>query len=109
MKKAFCLVAGLVCMAGCTSINNENGSEFLVQLKSEPTSNCEFLYKITTDASVYSQEDAVRMMENKIIEQENPGNAYLIVSNQTKQNDWVMFGPEYKYILVAKVFDCKNF
>lgn len=100
----FCMCIGM--LTACTnSIKNENNSEMLIRLNSEPT-DCKFLYKLNTNVSVYSEQDAVRYMENRIVEQQNPGNAYMLVNKDVLQNEWVMFGPEHKYNLTAKVYDC---
>lgn len=107
MKKiiAFCL---LVLLAACGGmIKNENGSEYITQLDAEPI-GCTFLYKLESEVSVYDAEDARRYMENRIADQARPGNAYWIVSQRTRPNKWVMFGPERAFVLVANVYDCPN-
>lgn len=107
MKKllAFCM---LVLLAACSGmIKNENGSEYITQLDAEPI-GCTFLYKLESEVSVYDAEDARRYMENRIADQARPGNAYWIVSQRTKPNQWVMFGPERAFVLVANVYDCPH-
>lgn len=107
MKKIFALFA--VCaLAACGGmIKNENGSEFITQLDAEPV-GCTFLYKLETEVSVYDAEDARRYMENRIADQARPGNAYWIVSQRTRPNEWVVFGPERSFVLVANVYDCPH-
>lgn len=108
MKKfaLFCLTAlGLAACGGM--IKNENGSEFLKQLDAEPI-GCTFLYKIESEVSVYDADDARRYLENRIVDQARPGNAYWIVSQRTRPNEWVIFGPERAFVLTANVYDCPN-
>ena len=45
-------------------------------------------------------------MENRIADQARGGNAYWITSQRTRPNEWVIFGPERSFILVANVYDC---
>ena len=107
MKKIFALL-GVLALMGCGGmIKNENGSEFITQLDAEPI-GCTFLYKLETEVSVYDAEDARRYMENRIADQARPGNAYWIVSQRTKPNEWVIFGPERSFVLVANVYDCPH-
>lgn len=107
MKKIFALVA-LVLMTACGGmIKNENGSEYIKQLDAEPI-GCTFLYKLESEVSVYDADDARRYLENRIADQARPGNAYWIVSQRTKPNEWVIFGPERSFVLVANVYDCPN-
>lgn len=100
----------LLCLflIGCSGyIQNENGSENLKKLDTKPN-DCTFLYKIESDVSVYDEDDARRYLENRIADQENPGNAYWIVSQKTKQNPSAIFGPKNTFIFVANVYDCPN-
>ena len=107
MKKIFALFVAAM-LAGCGGlIKNENGSEQLVQLKAEPI-GCPYLYKLESEVSVYDADDARRYMENRIVDQARPGNAYWITSQRTRPNEWVIFGPERAFILVANVYDCPN-
>ena len=34
------------------------------------------------------------------------GNVFWLERDEKQQNSWVMFGPEYKYIMTARVYDC---
>ena len=105
MKRIFAFLA-LMMMASCGGmIKNENGSQYLVQLDAEPI-GCTFLYKLESEVSVYDVDDARRYMENRIVDQARPGNAYWITSQRTKPNEWVIFGPERAFVLVANVYDC---
>ena len=104
MKK---IIAGLsvLLLAACGGlIKNENGSQYLVKLDSEPI-GCTFLYKLESEVSVYDIDDARRYLENRIVDQARPGNAYWIT---TKPNEWVIFGPERAFVLVANVYDCPH-
>lgn len=107
MKKIFALIMMLGLTACGGLVKNENGSEHLVKLDSEPI-GCTYLYKIESEVSVYDVDDARRYMENRIIDQARPGNAYWITSQRTKPNEWVIFGPERSFILVANVYDCPH-
>ena len=107
MNKIFAICA-LGAMAACGGmIKNENGSEYLTQLDAEPI-GCTFLYKLESEVSVYDADDARRYLENKIADQARPGNAYWITSSRTKPNEWVIFGPERAFVLVANVYDCPH-
>ena len=106
MKKIFALFTVLFTLSSCGGmIKNQNSSENLIQLTSEPT-ECVFLYKIESEVSVYDVADARRYLENRIVDQARPGNAYWITSQRTKPNEWVIFGPERAFVLVANVYDC---
>ncbi|MFQ6744388.1 MAG: hypothetical protein ACLRFN_00190 [Alphaproteobacteria bacterium] len=107
MKKIFALFAVLGLAACGGMVKNENGSQYLVKLDAEPI-GCTFLYKLETEVSVYDAEDARRYMENRIVDQARVGNAYWITSMRTKPNEWVVFGPERAFVLVANVYDCPN-
>ena len=108
MKKFFAILSALFIFTGCSNmIKNENGSQYIVQLDAEPI-GCTFLYKLESDVSVYAAEDARRYLENRIADQARPGNAYWITSQRTKPNEWVIFGPERAFVLVANVYDCPH-
>lgn len=108
MKKLFALFAVLVSVAACGGlVKNENGSQYLVQLDAEPI-GCTFLYKLESEMSVYDVDDARRYLENRIVDQARPGNAYWITSQRTRPNEWVVFGPERAFVLVANVYDCPH-
>lgn len=106
MKKALAVCSLLLALSACGNmIKNENGSEYLTQLEAEPI-GCTFLYKIESEVSVYDADDARRYLENRIADQARGGNAYWITSQRTRPNEWVIFGPERSFILVANVYDC---
>lgn len=108
MKKFFALMAVLLSVVACGGmVKNENGSQYLVQLDAEPI-GCTFLYKIESEVSVYDSADARRYLENRIVDQARSGNAYWITSQRTKPNEWVIFGPERAFVMVANVYDCPN-
>ena len=66
------------------------------------------MYKIESEVSVYDADDARVYLENRIADQARPGNAYWITSQRTRPNEWVIFGPERAFILVANVYDCPH-
>lgn len=108
MKKLLALFSVVAILGGCSGlIENENGSQYLTQLEAEPI-GCTFLYKIESEVSVYDADDARRYLENRIADQARPGNAYWITSQRTRPNEWVIFGPERAFILVANVYDCPH-
>ena len=108
MKKFLAIMAAALSLAACGGmIKNENGSQYLVQLDAEPI-GCTFLYKIESEVSVYDSQDARRYLENRIVDQARPGNAYWITSQRTKPNEWVIFGPERAFVLAANVYDCPH-
>ena len=107
MKRIFALCAVLA-MAACGGfIKNENGSEYIKQLDAEPI-GCTFLSKLESEVSVYDADDARRYLENRIADQARPGNADWIVSQRTRPNEWVIFGPERAFVLAANVYDCPH-
>ncbi len=108
MKKYFGFMLSALVLFGCGGyVKNENGSQYIKQLDGEPI-GCMFLYKLETEISVYDQEDARRYLENRIADQARPGNAYWIVSQRTRPNEWVVFGPERAFVLAANVYNCPN-
>lgn len=108
MKKSFAFGAILLALGACGGlIKNENGSEYLTQLDAEPI-GCTFLYKIESEVSVYDADDARRYLENRIADGARGANAYWITSQRTRPNEWVIFGPERAFILVANVYDCPH-
>ncbi len=107
MKKIITLSMVAVLTACMGQIKNENGSETLNQVDGEPL-NCLFLYSIETEVSVYDSTDAKRYLENKIINQTNPGDTYWIVAQRTRPNEWAILGPERAYVLNANVYDCSK-
>ena len=106
MKKIYFLF--FVVLFGCTGVDNKNGSENLNKLDYEPV-GCDFIYKINTVASVYSEEDAVHMMENQIVEQNMSGDSYFILSTEKLDNGFVVFGPKYTYKIRANVYKCYKY
>lgn len=106
MKKALFLIP--LVLFGCGGyVQNENGSENLIRFEDKPY-DCRFLYNLESDVAVYDEDDAIRYLENKIAEQENPGNAYWIVSQKTRHNPSAIFGPKETYVFKASVYDCPN-
>ena len=106
MKKLLC-VLGTLLLVGCNhTVKPEEGSDKLFLLNTEPTA-CVYLYKINVDASFYSHDDAVAYLKNQIINTGKTGNVLWLESDEKQQNSWVMFGPEYKYSLVARVYNCQ--
>ena len=108
MKKALAFCSLVLALAACGGmIKPENGSQYLTQLDAEPI-GCTFLYKIESEVSVYDADDARTYLENRIVDQARPGNAYWITSQRTRPNEWVIFCLERAFILVANVYDCPH-
>jgi len=108
MKKKYVFSLLFLGLAACGGmIKPEEGSQYLRQLEAEPI-GCTFLYKIESEVSVYDADDARTYLENRIVDQARPGNAYWITSQRTRPNEWVIFGPERSFILVANVYDCPH-
>ena len=108
MKKIFVFCMALLGLTACGGmIKHENGRQYLAQLEAEPI-GCTFLYKIESEVSVYDSEDARVYLENRIMDQARPGNAYWITSQRTRPNEWVIFGPARAFVLVANVYDCPH-
>lgn len=107
MKKII-IGASMLALCSCGGlISNENGSENLVRFADEPM-DCNYLYKVESEVSVYDAKDAQRYLENRIADQARRGNAYWVTSQRTRPNNWVVFGPERAFILAANVYDCPN-
>jgi hypothetical protein len=105
MKK-FLVIPLLLALVACGGwIKPEAGSENLTRLESEPT-NCQFMYRLEVEVSVYHRDDAERYLRNRIVDQHRRGNAYHIVSQHTRPNQWVLFGPERAFVISANVYDC---
>ena len=108
MKKTLVFCSLFLALVACGGmIKNQNGSQYLTQLDAEPI-GCTFLYKIESEVSVYDADDARVYLENRIVDQARPGNAYWITSQRTRPNEWVVFGPERAFVLVANVYDCPH-
>ena len=108
MKKVFGFCMLFLALAACGGmIKPENGSQYLTQSDAEPI-GCTFLYKIESEVSVYDADDARVYLENRIADQARGGNAYWITSQRTRPNEWVIFGPERSFVLVANVYDCPH-
>ncbi len=96
-------------IAACSNfVSNQNGSENLIELESQPI-NCTFLYKTKFEVSLYSEEDAKRYIENSIVDNDNAGNAYWIVSSRTRENEGAIFGPTKTFIMNTNVYNCAEF
>ena len=107
MKKIILSVL-LLSVAACTNtVKVDDGADALVQLNNKPN-NCVYLYKLDAEASLYSHDDAIRYLKNRIVAQNKSGNAFWLERDETGQNSWVMFGPEHKYLMTARVYDCGN-
>ena len=98
----------LLSVAACTNtVKVDDGADALVQLNNKPN-NCVYLYKLDAEASLYSHDDAIRYLKNRIVAQNKSGDAFWLERDETVQNSWVMFGPEHKYLMTARVYDCGN-
>ena len=87
MKKTVAVCSLLLALGACGGmIKNENGSQYLTQLEAEPI-GCTFLYKIESEVSVYDADDARVYLENRIVDQARPGNAYWITSQRTRRTN----------------------
>ena len=106
MKRIFGLL--LLCVSACTNtVDVSDGADALVQLDNAPK-NCMYLYKIDVDASMYSHDDAIRYLKNRIVAQNKSGNHFWLERDAAIKNDGAIFGPEYKYMMTARVYDCGN-
>ena len=105
MKKIFLIcVIGLLAACNNTVKPVSNAENFKI-VETEPQ-NCVFLYKMNAVAEFYSREDAIQYLKNQIAEQNKSGNVIWLERAYKVQKEWVMFGPEYKYDMVARVYDC---
>jgi hypothetical protein len=96
----------LIVLTSCSGLIQKNPeAENIAQLKAEPI-GCQFLYRLEVDTLVYSKEDAITYLENRIVDQARRGNAYWLVSVRTNPKEWKFFGQERSYILTANVYKC---
>lgn len=102
MKKAVCLMCLLSACATMTGAGNG-----LTRLNQEPK-NCEFLYTLNSNATVYDIDDAYEYLENNILEQEKLGDSYLIVKEDIASNPSAILGPKNIYKFKVKVYNCKS-
>ncbi|MCL2890133.1 MAG: hypothetical protein FWF34_02665, partial [Alphaproteobacteria bacterium] len=73
MKKILMLLAAAA-IAGCANtVAPTNASHGLVKLTGEPI-NCQFLYRLENEVSVYGVDDAEQHLRNKIADQVRGGN-----------------------------------
>lgn len=100
MKKI--LLISVLTIAACTNYVKLE-SDVLVRLTAEPK-NCTLLYTMDADANFYSEDDAVRYLENQIVKK--GGNSFFVTKKEKHQNEWKMFAPEYSYAITANVYDC---
>ena len=107
MKKLLlCVFVGL--LAACNNtVKPVESSDSLVVINYKPKS-CVYLYKMSTSAEFYSRDDAVQYLKNQVVAQNKSGNVIWLEQEEKVQKDWVMFGPEYKYNMTARVYDCPN-
>lgn len=106
MKKFLYLACAVALSACSNTVTEQMGAEDIRKLDKEST-GCEFLYKLETESAVYSYEDAERYLKNRIAGQENnKGNAFLIVYQRTRENPDAVFGPKKSFILTANVYEC---
>jgi len=99
------LMFALVACGGV--IQPEPGANQVVRLDGEPI-GCAFLYRMEVEVSVFDHRDAEQYLRNRIVDQQRRGNAYWIVSQRTRPNEWVIFGPERAFVIGANVYDCPN-
>ena len=105
MKKLF-LICFVGLLAACNhTVKPENDSDKLVLVDVAPK-GCLYLYKIDADAEFYSHDDAIQYLKNRIATQGKGGNVFWLERDEKQQKSWFMFGPEYKYSLTARVYDC---
>ena len=107
MKKFLSFMAVLALCACSGFVKPEQGSDKIVKIEGEPI-GCAFLYRLETEVSVYDHEDAEQYLRNRIVDQQRRGNAYWIISQRTRPNEWVVFGPERSFIIGANVYDCPD-
>ena len=105
MKKIF--LCGLVCLlVACNNtVEPMSGADKLVVVDTAPA-NCVYLYKMSAEAEFYSHDDAIQYLKNQIVTTGRSGNVVWLEVDDKQQKSWVMFGPEYKYNMVARVYDC---
>jgi len=108
MKKFLALLLLAVPLVGCADvIDGSPESRDLVRVNAEPV-GCQFLYRLETEVSIYDTHDAETYLRNRIADQVRGGNTYWIVSERTRPNKWVVFGPERAFVYTANVYHCPD-
>ena len=105
MKKLLSFVFVGMLVACTSTVKPVDNSDNLVLTEYEPK-NCVYVYKMDVTAEYYSRDDAILYLKNQIVAQNKSGNVVWLERVDKVQNDWVMFGPEYKYNMTARVYDC---
>ena len=105
MKKILlCVFVGI--LAACTSaVKPVDAAGYFLVIDFKPR-NCVYLYKMDVTAEYYSRDDAIQYLKNQVAEQNKSGNVIWLERIEKVQNDWIMFGPEYKYNMTAHVYEC---
>ena len=102
MKK---ILGALFVVSACATMTGAGSG--LNRLNQEPK-NCEFLYTLNSNATVYNIDDAYKSLETNILEQEKLGDSYLIIKEETVANPGAIFGPKNTYKFKVKVYNCEK-
>jgi len=103
MKK---LLGVFIILSACSGNIERNPRTLnLLQLDGEPM-GCRFLYALDAEAEVFNRNDAIIYLENRIVEQARPGNAYWITNMETSSNSWSLFGKDRTFLITANVYNC---
>lgn len=106
IMKKYLAFSVLFFVVACTGmVERRPETKYLVQLKDEPV-GCQYLYRLEVDALVYTKEDAIQYLENRIVDQARKGNTYWLVSIRTNPREFAFIGQERSYIIVANVYKC---
>ncbi|MCQ2574480.1 MAG: hypothetical protein MJ156_00020 [Alphaproteobacteria bacterium] len=103
----FLLFGFMIFLFGCSQTVSTKEDFSLTELQKEPN-NCEFLYKITSKSTVYSEEAAKKYLKETIHTQDTFGDSYFIVNKDIIHNDEAIFGPKNTYSFKANVYKCKK-
>lgn len=105
MKKLVLIGLVSVLAACASSVKPQGNTETLVQVPNVQK-NCVYLYKVSADREAYSHEDAVQYLKNQIAAQNKTGNVFWLEKDEKEKVDGAVFGPKYRYLLTARVYDC---
>jgi predicted methyltransferase len=102
MKKLLLVLLLAACVSG---VEKNPETEHLIQLNDEPV-GCVLTQRIEVDAHVRNRSDAVQFLENRIVSQPRPGNAYWITQMRIAPQSGINWTGGHSYIINANVYRC---
>jgi len=97
----------LILAACAETVERSPGAENLVPFDDEPV-GCVLLYRLSVEAEVRNQNEAVWFLEDKILEQQRQGNAYWITSIRSAPGRGGFASIGNAYAISANVYKCPD-